>query len=159
MNLTPPNSMKSACFCSTAALPVRPLSSKFRGGDDGEKRREWSVRVSASRRSDHQNHGGHRLVDENLIVLRKRIHEMKMVERNYEPPEDWMEWEKQFYTGYDAFICDAMGLLQSQLMNTRPSLVLGMTAIIMLSVPTSTAFVFSHFVEIIKWVFAWIHPN
>ena len=32
-----------------------------------------------------------RLVDEDLIVLRKIIHEMKKVERNYEPLEDWME--------------------------------------------------------------------
>ncbi|KAK8498686.1 hypothetical protein V6N12_000988 [Hibiscus sabdariffa] len=31
-----------------------------------------------------------RPVDEDMIVLRKRIHEMKMVERNYEPPADWM---------------------------------------------------------------------
>ncbi|GKV14461.1 hypothetical protein SLEP1_g25341 [Rubroshorea leprosula] len=28
-----------------------------------------------------------------MIVLRKRIHEMKMIERNYELPEDWMDWD------------------------------------------------------------------
>ncbi|KAJ9708352.1 hypothetical protein PVL29_000410 [Vitis rotundifolia] len=148
--------MESACLCSTA-LPLGPFS-KFRGGNDCGKKRGSTTRVSASRSSDHQNHGG-RLVDENLIVLRKRIHEMKMVERNYEPPEDWMEWEKHFYTSYDAFICDAMGLLQSQLMNTRPSLVLGMLAVITLSVPTSAALILCHFVEITKCVFAGIHLN
>jgi len=43
-------------------------------------------------------------VDESMIILRKRIREMKMIERNYEHPEDWMEWEKQYYACYDAFI-------------------------------------------------------
>lgn len=151
MNLTTTFSMESACLCSTS-LPLRPLPKKFMA------KRRGPVRVLASRRSDHQNHGG-RLVDENLIVLRKRIHEMKMVERNYEPPEDWMEWEKHLYTSYDACICDAMGLLQTQLMNTRPSLVLGMLAIVTLSVPASTFLIFSHFVEIVDRVLAGVHLN
>ncbi|KAL6982114.1 hypothetical protein U1Q18_023730 [Sarracenia purpurea var. burkii] len=60
--------------------------------------------ASASRneaRDDDLNYcsgGGRRRgqVDENLIVLRKRIHEMKMKERNYEPPSHWMEWDVGF---------------------------------------------------------------
>ncbi|XP_050224826.1 uncharacterized protein LOC126674424 [Mercurialis annua] len=101
--------------------------------------------------------GGGRLVDVNMIVLRKRIHEMKMVERNYEPPSDWMEWEKQCFTSYDGLICDLVGVLQSQMMNTRPSLVLAMVALVSLSVPFSTAVVFSHFVEVTQMIFCGIH--
>lgn len=96
-------------------------------------------------------------MDENLIVLRKRIHEMKMIERNYEPPSEWMDWEKRYYASYDSYICEAMGFLQAQLMNTRPSLVLGMIALLAFSVPTSTALVISHFMDIINSGLAGIH--
>ncbi|OMO88103.1 hypothetical protein COLO4_20457 [Corchorus olitorius] len=89
-----------------------------------------------------------------MIVLRKRIHETKMIERNYEPPADWMEWEKRYYTSYDSMICDVLGVLQSQLMNTRPSLALGMLALVTLSVPTSAAFMFFHFMEMAKGLVA-----
>ncbi|KAG8382799.1 hypothetical protein BUALT_Bualt05G0114800 [Buddleja alternifolia] len=84
-----------------------------------------------------RNYSG-RLVDENLIILRKRIHERNMVEMNDEPPMEWMNWEKQVYTSYDSIICDGMRLIQSYLIETRPSLALGMIALITLSVPTST---------------------
>lgn len=121
-----------------------------------------STRIYSRRRSseahDHQNYSGeHRVVDENLIVLRKRIHEMKMIERNYEPPSEWMDWEKRYYASYDSYICEAMGFLQAQLMNTRPSLALGMIALIAFSVPTSTAVVMSYFMDIINSGLAGIH--
>ncbi|EEF35759.1 uncharacterized protein LOC8266525 [Ricinus communis] len=93
-----------------------------------------------------------RLVDVNMIVLRKRIHEMKMVERNYEPPSDWMEWEKQYFASYDSLICEMAGVLQSLLMNTRPGFALGMMGLIALSVPVSSAMVLSHFLEMAKMV-------
>ncbi|CAK7344161.1 unnamed protein product [Dovyalis caffra] len=70
--------------------------------------------VLATRREnsgDWRRYGESVLVDESMIVLRKRIHEMKMVERNYEPPEEWMEWEKQCYTSYDEFVCKFVGVL------------------------------------------------
>ncbi|KAK1374629.1 Mediator of RNA polymerase II transcription [Heracleum sosnowskyi] len=108
------------------------------------------LRRSSSGAYDSQNYSGHRMVDENLIVLRKRIHEMKMIERNYEPPAEWMDWEKRYYASYDAYICEAMGFLQSQLMNTRPSLAIGIVALVALSVPTSTALLMSHFFDIVN---------
>ncbi|XWS34521.1 hypothetical protein CRYUN_Cryun21dG0045400 [Craigia yunnanensis] len=105
------------------------------------------------RRSEaHDQNCSGRLVDENMIVLRKRIHELKMIERNYEPPADWMEWEKRYYTSYDSIICDVLGVLQSQLMNTRPSFALGMLVLIMLSVPTSAAVMIFHVMEITKGI-------
>ncbi|KAJ4709789.1 Mediator of RNA polymerase II transcription subunit [Melia azedarach] len=159
------------CLCSSTLLPsCLPVPQSF--NLDGSKSRirifsqpkrvsSSTARVyasSSSWRDGHdQNCGGHRLVDENMIVLRKRIHEMKMVERNYEPPENWMGWEKRYYTSYDSLICEALGVLQSQLMNTRPSLALGVIALIALSVPTSTALLCFHLMEITKGILAGIH--
>lgn len=105
--------------------------------------------VSAS--YDRDNHDG-KLVDEDMIVLRIRIHDMKMTERRdqNEPPSNWMEWEKRYYANYNSDICEAVGLLQSQLMNTRPSLALGMLALITLGVPFSTAALMSPLLGIFK---------
>jgi len=110
--------------------------------------------IMASKRD--QNFGG-RLVDESMIILRKRIHEMNMIEKNYEAPSDWMEWEKRCFTNYDSIICEAMGVLQTQLMNTRPSVALGAIAFVAISIPTSSAVVFLHLLELAKSVLAGIH--
>ncbi|WMV16905.1 hypothetical protein MTR67_010290 [Solanum verrucosum] len=83
-----------------------------------------------------------------MIILRKRVHEMKVIERNYEPPAEWMEWEKQYYANYDELICNLVGYLQMQLLSTRPSLSLGMLILLIISVPASTAMIFSHFVHL-----------
>ena len=94
-----------------------------------------------------------RSVDEEMIVLRKRIHEMRMIERNYEPPLEWMDWEKRYYAHYDSDICEAVGLLQNLLMSSRPSLAIGMAALVALSVPTSVFMVLSHLMQAAKGVF------
>ncbi|KAI9075079.1 hypothetical protein K1719_042977 [Acacia pycnantha] len=89
--------------------------------------RRKTIIVTAAWRSEGVDQNfGESTVGENMIVLRKRIHEMKMIEKNYESSVDWMDWEKCYYTSYDSMICDALGVLQTQLMNTRPSLVLGL---------------------------------
>ena len=67
--------------------------------------RRSSAMVFAARRDSYEpDYNGGCLVDESMIILRKRIREMKMIERNYEHPEDWMEWEKQYYACYDAYL-------------------------------------------------------
>ncbi|XP_058082493.1 uncharacterized protein LOC131230610 [Magnolia sinica] len=106
--------------------------------------------ASAARKNGHDWGFGGRLVDEDMIVLRKRIHEMKMAEKNNEPPVHWMEWEKRYYTCYDSDVCEAVGLLQTLLMNTRPSLAIGMVAFVGLSVPTSTVMIMFHLIELAK---------
>lgn len=105
------------------------------------------MRVLAARNGAYDHHSG-RMVDEAMIVLRKRIHEMKMVERNYEPPADWMEWEKRYYASYDADVCEVVGALQTLLMNTRPGRAIGLMALVTLSVPTSMYMVMSHLIEL-----------
>ncbi|KAJ6988148.1 hypothetical protein NC653_021163 [Populus alba x Populus x berolinensis] len=140
--------MASTSLCSSS-LSYHPLFASSETKLDSRKR--VSARISASRRESHdQNYFSGRIVDENMIVLRKRIHEMKMVERNYEPPANWMEWEKRYFTSYDSLICEMMGFLQSQLMDTRPGLALGFIALISLSVPMATAMMFFHFSEMFK---------
>ncbi|CAK9154787.1 unnamed protein product [Ilex paraguariensis] len=135
-------SMTSTSLCSPFLTLSPPPKTGFK-----HPKRVASATISASRRESHEHNNGGRMVDENLIILRKRIHEMKMIERNYEPPSDWMDWEKSYYVRYDSIICEAMGFLQSQLMNTRPSLALGMIAVIALSLPTSMAVVMVYLAE------------
>ncbi|KAK4711992.1 hypothetical protein R3W88_006505 [Solanum pinnatisectum] len=98
-----------------------------------------------------------RLVDESMIILRKRVHEMKVIERNYEPPAEWIEWEKQYYANYDELICNLVGYLQIQLLSTRPSLALGLLILFIISVPASTAMIFSHFIHLTSGVLSTVH--
>ncbi|XP_068638656.1 uncharacterized protein [Aristolochia californica] len=115
------------------------------------------TRVSASGNWTHDRGYGGRSVDESMIVLRKRIHEMKIVERNYEPPAKWTEWEKKYYTSYDSDVCQALGLLQTMLMNTRPGVAVGMVVLVALTVPTSTFMILFHLVELTSGALCGIH--
>ncbi|KAK7340906.1 hypothetical protein VNO77_21623 [Canavalia gladiata] len=98
---------------------------------------------------DHKDDWG-RSVDESMIVLRLRIKKMKMLEANEEAPCDWMEWEKQYYAHYDQHISEAIGLLQSYLMDLRPSLALGMLLFVVLSVLICSGVGLFHALEIAK---------
>ncbi|KAI5591435.1 hypothetical protein BDE02_04G079700 [Populus trichocarpa] len=145
--------MESAPLCSSL-LPSFPQKRRY-----GRGKRSSGTVVLASRRENSQEwlRYGELLVDESMLVLRKRIHEMKMVERNYEPPEEWMEWEKQFYTSYDEFICKFVGFLQLHLMNTRPSLALGMLLLVTMSVPASMVMIAQRLMEATCGVFSTVH--
>ncbi|KAF8390036.1 hypothetical protein HHK36_024557 [Tetracentron sinense] len=149
--------METTSLCSPLLTP-QPFSGKSPHPKTAiQHRRGKSTRVFAARKDSYDRNYGGKLVEENMIVLRKRIHEMKMIEMNDEPPSDWMAWEKRYYANYDSDICEAMGLLQSLLMNTRPSLALGMVALITLSVPASTVMVLFNLMEIAKWILSGIH--
>ncbi|OWM70342.1 uncharacterized protein LOC116198907 [Punica granatum] len=114
------------------------------------------ARISAMRKreSDGGSGGSRRwgMVDENMIVLRKRIREIETVEQKYEPPAEWMDWEKRYYTTYSSVICDVMRMLQSRLMDTRPGVALGLAALVAFSVPTSSAVILLHLVEVVKGI-------
>eukprot|EP01018_Ginkgo_biloba_P027242 Gb_20338 [translate_table: standard] len=82
--------------------------------------------------------GGPSIVDADLIVLRKRMEEVKKEETNYIPPQHWMEWEKKWCaSSYDSDVCAAVGCLQNALINTRPAIVIAVLCLISLSVPAS----------------------
>ncbi|XP_042003641.1 uncharacterized protein LOC121752582 [Salvia splendens] len=117
--------------------------------NSGSSRRPGLIRVRAMK-GEGRNHGSK--VDENMIVLRKRIHEMKVMEGDGELPREWMEWERRVYVGYDAIICDAVGHLQSYLMDTRPSFALAMLVILALGMPTSTALVLYNLMAVVSGI-------
>ncbi|KAJ4752732.1 mediator of RNA polymerase II transcription subunit [Rhynchospora pubera] len=100
--------------------------------------RSSTICCCAYRKRTKSRHPANRLVDESMITLRKRMHEAKLAEQNYEPPSDWMDWEKRYYIQYGTDVFELVGLLQGLLINTRPSLALGLMAIIAVSVPATT---------------------
>ncbi|GMJ13311.1 hypothetical protein HRI_005000300 [Hibiscus trionum] len=129
-----------------SSLPLRrPFSGK------STTCRGKGFRILASKRDAHSHNFDGKLVDEGMIVLRRRIHEMTMSENNYEPPPHWMEWEKEYKkANYDNDVCEAVGYLQTKLMETRPSLALGMAVLFLFSLPTTFAIVMYHVMQVIK---------
>ncbi|CAN6700360.1 unnamed protein product [Malus baccata var. baccata] len=148
--------MEATCLCSSSLLPLPFLpvgksqytrtgllhrrtmpkrSSSASAGTTG------LVIVAAAR--DNREGPWRSVVDESLIVLRKRIHEMKM--------------EKQCYASYDNHVCNMVGCLQSCLMNTRPSVALSVLLLFAVSVPASTAMILLRFMEVANGVLSIIH--
>ncbi|KAK2652374.1 hypothetical protein Ddye_012230 [Dipteronia dyeriana] len=109
--------------------------------------------ATSGRSGSARNYGGDyrgSIVDENMIVLRMRIQEIKMLERRNETPSNWMDWEKKYYAnnGYNEDLCEALGFLQNYLMNMRPGLALGLIALVTLSLVISTGVVLFHAIQI-----------
>ncbi|EEF29741.1 uncharacterized protein LOC8268624 [Ricinus communis] len=158
-----PTSLFSSSGLPSLSIPCKQLTTgilKF--GHIRRSSHSHSTALHSSRRepcnwNSNDNGYGELLVDESMIVLRKRIHEMKMIERNYEPPEEWMDWEKQWYASYDQFICKFVGLLQMHLMSTRPSLALGMIFLITMSLPISAIMIALHLMEAGNGVISTLH--
>ncbi|XP_041002379.1 uncharacterized protein LOC121248089 [Juglans microcarpa x Juglans regia] len=147
--------MEATRLSSAAALlPWRPVMSL---PSPNCRRKHVGLTVNAGRERNGRDSGG-RLVDENMIVLRMRIREMKISETSQaEPPSNWMEWEKQYYTHYDEDVCEVIGQLQSYLMSIRPSWALGMAAVVTLSVPVSAGMLFLHLIDMAKAILAGAH--
>nr|DAD35518.1 TPA_asm: hypothetical protein HUJ06_006158 [Nelumbo nucifera] len=153
--------METVCLRSSF-LPIQPSSAKLRhrkiSTTEHTKRYSSSKVIAGTGRDAHNRpEFDGRVVDENMIVLRKRIQEMKMVKQKNEPLSEWMDWEKQYYANYLRDIFEAVGLLQSQLMNARPSLGLGMMTLVTLSVLVSTTLALFQFMEIAKWALFGLH--
>lgn len=130
---------------SRQALLLPPLSGNFTCQKrQSSPRKTTSTSPRAMKRDANREKGhNHKLVDENMIVLKMRIQEMKRKEEENRTAtsDSWMEWEKQGYKNYDSDVYEAVGFLQILLMNTRPSLVLGLVALLMFSTSTSLALV------------------
>ncbi|KAL5728593.1 hypothetical protein ACHQM5_001662 [Ranunculus cassubicifolius] len=144
--------MQQATSLSLSSSPVllfTPFSSPsepYKSRISLSKKR-FLTRICAARR-DANEHFGNK-VDEDLIVLRMRIHDIQIEEERKETSANWMEWEKRYYPYYDSDIMQAVGWLQTQLLNTRPSLVLGMAILLAFSVTTSTTMLLSLVFEMI----------
>ncbi|XP_022726846.1 uncharacterized protein LOC111282849 [Durio zibethinus] len=124
-----------------SALPPGPFSGDLicrKKGFGGAK--TLNIKILASKRDAYSHGFDGKLVDESMVVLRMRIQEMTQLEKSYETPQHWMEWEKQYKkANYDLDVCEAVGYLQSILMETRPGVALGMGALLLFTVPTSMA--------------------
>ncbi|XP_010044166.2 uncharacterized protein LOC104433189 [Eucalyptus grandis] len=152
--------MQSTSFLPST-LPCLPTFSRSTNLTKKATARKPDVSIfAASRREEDYRQdrylGGH-LVDLDMIVLRKRIHEMSMAERGHEPPPEWMGWEKRCYASYDSIICETVGFLQSRMMNARPGVVLGVAALLAMSVPTSSALVLFRLAEMAREILAKYH--
>jgi len=86
--------------------------------------------------------GGPGRVDAEMIVLRKRIQELRMQETNYAPPQHWMKWEKEWSVTYASDICQFIGWLQNMLINIRPAIAIAALALISVSVTTFVLLLF-----------------
>jgi len=147
--------MQATSF-SSATLPLGPVLwlSSSSSAAAASRRKPAVINASGGRHQHGRRDYGGRLVDENMITLRMRLRELKMLETSQEPPASWMEWEKKYYTQYDEDVCEAVGLLQSYLMSVRPSFALGMAALVMLSVPISAGVVLFHAIDMAKAILA-----
>ncbi|KAJ8567431.1 hypothetical protein K7X08_019639 [Anisodus acutangulus] len=60
-------------------------------------------------RFERHNRGGSKIVDENMIILRMRIKEMKLLEAGKSrPPSNWMGWEKKYFAYYNEDVCEVI---------------------------------------------------
>ncbi|KAJ3694395.1 hypothetical protein LUZ60_009875 [Juncus effusus] len=98
--------------------------------------RSLAKRLAAKRDIYGGDYGG-ALVDNNMSALRKRIHEMKMIETKFEEANKWMDWERKYYENYCSDVCNFVGVIQIVLLNVRPSFAILMFMLIMCSVPAS----------------------
>ncbi|KAE8022027.1 hypothetical protein FH972_007867 [Carpinus fangiana] len=134
---------------TNCSLPTHPYRLFSLTSPRQRRRRSVNLIAAASGGADGRDYWG-RLVDENMIVLRWRIREMKIVEMNHDLPSNWMGWEKQYFFRYNEDVCEALGLLQNFLMSTRPSLAFGLIALVILSVLISSGVALYHAIEIAK---------
>lgn len=138
--------MHTSSFNLPALLPLRRFSDKSRKQKTIVYPRTSAVKA-IKRDQEDKNYKG-RKVDENMIVLRMRIHDIKMSEKSEELPMHWMEWERKYYQEqYKSDVSDAIGFLQNLLMETRPSLALGILALVMLCVSHSLFIVALQFIN------------
>ncbi|GLJ09349.1 hypothetical protein SUGI_0107130 [Cryptomeria japonica] len=86
---------------------------------------------------DYDCNEGPNLVDRNMSVLRRRMYELKLQQRFYIPPKEWMEWEKNMLSDYFSTISQATGILQSCLMSTRPSIALATLSLVLMGMGAS----------------------
>ncbi|CAO2160846.1 unnamed protein product [Urochloa humidicola] len=115
-------------------------------------------RRSSSRRDDAEfSCSGGRLVDEGMLILRRRIHEMRAAERGWEPPEEWAAWEKEWYGTYDADVCGFLAAVQEFLVTSRPGVGVGILAVLALAVPASAFVLVSHLLDASRAVVSNLH--
>ncbi|KAK1419853.1 hypothetical protein QVD17_29237 [Tagetes erecta] len=71
-----------------------------------------------------------KMVDEDMITLRERIRKMKFESDDHRLTDDWMHWEKMYYCsgGYHSDVYEVVAFLQNFLVESRPSVAVGLVA-------------------------------
>ncbi|RDX82319.1 hypothetical protein CR513_36907, partial [Mucuna pruriens] len=136
----------SLCSLSLSGKLLRPQKVV---SDGNSGRRSF---ICASKRDSFGQHYDGKLVDENMILLRMRIREIEVVEMKGKGPSDWTEWEKKYFGNYGSDVCEAVGLLQRMLMNTRPCYAVGMVALVTLTTSMSMLQLVFHLVQLAKGI-------
>ncbi|KAL8035048.1 hypothetical protein ABFX02_12G072100 [Erythranthe guttata] len=140
-------------FSGNFTCPKEPLIS------GGRKKRASSsspsISVLAMKNDANRDH---KLVDQNMVVLKMRIQEMRIKEEslgargpNDDHRRNWLDkWENECwpYEDYNSDVLEAIGLLQNLVMNTRPSFVFAVVALFIFSASTSVALVLTYFLSI-----------
>ncbi|ONK81445.1 uncharacterized protein A4U43_C01F29170 [Asparagus officinalis] len=151
MNTTPSSFSSSLLY---SKLPINPT--RYHTGSKRLYRRKTPLRVRSVSKPDGYEYGhdyGRSSVDENMIVLRKRIEEMRAVESmDPDPPEEWTEWGEEdcYESCYGSDVCQAVGLVQMLAMSVRPGVALGLVGLMLLSVPTSVILFGFHLGQALK---------
>lgn len=110
---------------------------------NGRERASTSI-IAMGNDGKREKRRDYKLVDENMVVLKMRVQEMEMKER-----ENTAKRDKDWYKNYDSDVYELVGLLQILMMNSRPSLVLGVVALLVISSSTSLVVVLSYLLGIL----------
>lgn len=132
-----------------AATSIKYLQINFKHKNPSSRARK---RVDCKILSMKMDGGYNDYVDRSLIVLRKRIHEVKMKEEEHAPPSSWWRWEKEWHKLYGGDVIEIVGLLQIWVMNERPSLVLATGALFLICVLVAVYVVMCNLVSIVGLV-------
>ncbi|KAH9534959.1 hypothetical protein CY35_17G029500 [Sphagnum magellanicum] len=84
------------------------------------------------------NSCGSGMVDDNMMILRKRIQSLRAQEKFYDMPAEWMEWERNAYASYRADIGLLLSTIQSQLLTMRPGIALSIVTISLAIFPVAS---------------------
>ncbi|KAL7090898.1 hypothetical protein ACP275_12G071000 [Erythranthe tilingii] len=141
-------------FSGNFTCPKEPLIS---GGRRKRASSSSSPSISVLAMKNDAN-SDHKLVDQNMVVLKMRIQEMRIKEENLgasglndEHRRNWLDkWEDEYwpYEEYNSDVFEAVGFLQNLLMNTRPSFVFAVVALLIFSASTSVALVLTYLLSI-----------
>ncbi|XP_008811980.1 uncharacterized protein LOC103722989 [Phoenix dactylifera] len=106
----------------------------------------------------HEHQGG--VVDENMKTLRQRARAIKAMDRGDGLLEEWIEWEEQyFHTFFQSDSWEILGWLQLDPADTRPSLAIGVTVMVRLSIPISVLVGMLYFMDAAKGILDRMHVN
>ncbi|KAL7132356.1 hypothetical protein ABFS83_12G068500 [Erythranthe nasuta] len=136
-------------FSGNFTCPKEPLIS------GGRRKRASSISVLAMKNNANSDD---KLVDQNMVVLKMRIQEMRIKEEslgargpNDEHRRNWLDkWEDEYwpYEDYNSDVFEAIGFLQNLVMSTRPSFVFAVVALLIFSASTYVALVLTYLLSI-----------